>query len=204
MIYLYYAIGIVAFISAVGCWYFGVPKFLKELFLPLKAIKNDGWSFFNWLLLLLTIGIIGIWLPLFLNLFNGEKASITEIITNGSLTTFSLVLLSEGIVNLVKSKNRDEISDSGNLKALAIILSTIFIILNAFTYVLISDIEKTKDVTVAKLVFIVALLSMLLAVYLYCFRGEGFSEGASEVVAEDDDGVASASAGADDDDNPIP
>ncbi len=64
-----------------------------------QSIKKNKWYFIAWFALTLILGLIGVWLPLLNDLSNEKDIVAGEIIVNGSLSTYSIVILIDGVIN---------------------------------------------------------------------------------------------------------
>lgn len=72
-----------------------------KLYEPLKAIKDQPWHFAVWWLVANVLGLAGIWLPLLILYFSKGPVCLTfqNIIRTGSLATFCVVILADGIAS---------------------------------------------------------------------------------------------------------
>jgi heme exporter protein D len=72
--------------------------FSKSMTKWLKNYSTNKKSFWGWLIMLIVFGLFGFWCPIFYNGLNDRPLNIGSIVLQGSLSTFSIVVLIEGIL----------------------------------------------------------------------------------------------------------
>jgi hypothetical protein len=172
-------------------------KFIEEVFYDwLQSVKKNIGYFILWIILSLIFGLIGVWLP-FLNDYSNETSiACGKIIINGSLSTYSIVILIDAIINVVSNP---KIKKDYYLIALIVFTALIFL-LNVVYYVKILDNKQTS--TVKWITLWLGLISTLLSIYMYKYKKIDPDEGADAAIEEDNDRVKENSKN--DNENPIP
>lgn len=161
----------------------------------LEAVKKNIGFFILWLILTLLFGLIGVWLPLINDLSNENRINFGKIIINGSLSTYTIVILIEASINVFSSPKFLK-----NYYLISLIAFTFLIFsLNVFCYTKILD--GKEGAFVKWMTFLLGLTSTILAVYMYKFKKIDPEEGADIAIEEDNERVKENSII--DNDNPI-
>lgn len=150
---------------------------LVQLYDPIRSIRNQPYQFVVWWLVANVVGLAGIWLPLVILYFSERPvyAAFQNIVNAGSLASFSVVILAEGVAsNLVARKTGSSITAVGIRALFSIIAFTLALIPVG---VLIAQ-HVSSDGANVSIRFQVSftVLIILLASYLYCFRFPAWGE----------------------------
>ncbi|WP_143185868.1 hypothetical protein [Algoriphagus halophilus] len=177
----------------------------NQFILPFVTISEDRWKFISWLILLVTFGLLGIWMPLIDNLFVNEcrKIPFNNIILSGSLSTFSIVILVEGLSNLFNVKPKGKSKLSKGLKSITFGFTILIFTINVYLYgksLDINSIDTPKLLVYSIILF--GVISIGLATYLFCFRETNWELSADEYVNRQNSEIEESSDS--DDDNPLP
>jgi hypothetical protein len=162
----------------------------RDLFAPIKSIKDQPFHFAGWWLVANVIGLAGFWLPLLLLYCSGKPSTLVfeRLIQAGALASFSVVILADGIAaNLVT------LGAGSNITALGI-RALITIIAIIITVIQVGFIAAEHTLTANAHVFIsfhlvFTGLAILCATYLYCFRFPSWEKGVAEMKREEDQEV---------------
>lgn len=152
-----------------------------------QSIKKNKWYFIAWFALTLILGLIGVWLPLLNDLSNEKKIVAGEIIVNGSLSTYSIVILIDGVINVISTPKFKK----NNFLVVLIIVTFLILIFDIFCYTKIIDNIKTRFIKYMTLVL--GILSTFLAIYMYKYKKIDPEEGADSVIEEDDERMIESS-----------
>lgn len=163
----------------------------KRFFLlPLKAIKEEPYLFFLWVLSAAGLGLIGFWFP-FLVLPSAQLKTIDvlqRLICSGVLPSFGVVFVSSAMAEAIAGTRSDydghtetvlcEVRAIAVIVCLAVILAQSGLLSRSL-----SDGGGYRWDWFLQLVLVVA--SLLLGAYLYCFRYI-FKESVSARVSQQD------------------
>jgi uncharacterized membrane protein HdeD (DUF308 family) len=159
-------------------------KYLNKIFLEsewCQSVKKNKWFFIAWIALTLILGLIGVWLPLINDLSNEKNIIVGEIIVNGSLSTYSIVILIDGVINVISTPKFKK----NSFLIVLIIFTFLVLIFDIFFYTKIIDNTKTHFVKYMTLAL--GILSTFIAMYMYKYKKIDPEEGADSVIEEDDE-----------------
>lgn len=163
-------------------------NFIKEVFYDwLQSVKKNKGFFILWIILSLGFGLIGVWLP-FLNDYSNEvNIACGNIIINGSLSTYAIVILVDAIINVISNP---KIKKDYYLIALILFTALVFL-LNVVFYIKILDEVKTS--TVKWITFWLGIISTFLSIYMYKYKKIDPEEGADAIIDDDNERVIESS-----------
>lgn len=159
-------------------------EFIKEKFYDwLESIKKNIGFFILWLVLTLLFGLIGVWLPVINDLSNEKTIQYGKIIINGSLSTYTIVILIEASITVFSNPRFLK-----NYYLITLITITFLIfLLNIFCYTKILDGKENSFVK--WMTFILGVTSTILSIYMYKFKKIDPEEGADAAIEEDNERV---------------
>lgn len=152
-------------------------RVLLLLYEPLKSIREQAGQFLIWWLVAIVVGLAGIWLPLLILHFSSGGVYITfqSILKAGSLASFCVVILAEGIAsNLVARKtgsSETALGIRGVFSILAIILLLIVV-----SVMMTQHVGGEKQSVSVGFQVVLAMAAILMASYMYCFRFPAWGE----------------------------
>ncbi|KAB1157754.1 hypothetical protein [Flavobacterium luteum] len=152
-----------------------------------QSIKKNKWFFVTWFALTLILGLIGVWLPIINDLSNENQVIIGKILINGSLSTYSIVILIDGVINVISTP---KFKKSNFLIAL-IVITFLILIFNIFFYTKIIDKVETRFIKY--MTFCLGLISTFIAIYMYKYKKIDPEEGADAVIDYDNERVIESS-----------
>lgn len=167
-------------------------KLVQQLAEPISSIRNQLWSFRVWLIVVIGFGLAGLWVPTILALATGRSAvdMFTALVYGGTLASFSIVLLADGIASAMNVVGAGSNSVAAAMRALVVIAAIFLVLLEAV--VLESTHLGGAPAQVSVLFQVVLMiLSVGLASYLYCFRFPRWEKGVAEVKEKEDREVES-------------
>jgi hypothetical protein len=166
---------------------------MKPFIFPLQTIKNEKWQFISWVILLLSFGLLGFWIPLLDNLFLDEKnaKSFLKIVSDGSLSTFSLVILVEGLANFFNLGYKGKTKLTIGVKSIVYVVTILVFTINVYLYGKVNAGVESNLLKVLIIVF--TSLSIFVAFYLYCFRKTDWEETADDYVKKQDEEIKTKS-----------
>ncbi len=159
-------------------------NFIKDKFYDwLESIKKNIGFFILWLVLTLIFGLIGVWLPIINDLSNEKTIEYGKIIINGSLSTYTIVILIESSITVFSNPRFLK-----NYYLITLITITFLIFsLNIFFYTKILD--GKENGFVKWMTFILGITSTFLSIYMYKFKKIDPEEGADAAIEEDNERV---------------
>lgn len=161
---------------------------IEEFKKPLKHIKDQQLQFIVWIVVLVFIGLSGVWMPtLFTFLSDGHYSDIfIKNIVAGSFASFCIVILSDGLATTLTSIKAGINITSAGIRGFIGIISILLIIINVG---ILSSPGMTNNIITFKWIFfqmVILLLSIFTAIYLYCFRSNEWEKDISaETEAEE-------------------
>lgn len=165
-----------------------MKPFLVHLCDPIRSIKEEPYQFAVWWLVAIVIGLAGVWLPLLILYFSQRPvyATFQNIVNAGSLASFCVVILSEGVAsNLVARKTGSSITAIG-IRALFSILGFILALIGIGVIIAQNLSHNKSNVSIGFQLVLTALV-ILLASYLYCFRFPAWGERDVDSVRDRED-----------------
>lgn len=171
-------------------------RFLKNIFNDwYQSIKKNKGFFLLWLFLSIIFGLIGVWLPLLNDLSNENSIFFGKILINGSLSTYTIVILIESSINVFSNPKFKK-----NYFLITLIVFTFLIFsLNVFCYTKILD--NVETAFVKWMTLSLGVTSTFLSIYMYKFKKIDPEEGVDVLIDEDNERVKDNSQN--DTENPI-
>jgi hypothetical protein len=165
-----------------------VQKFFRQLSEPLRSIQEQIWDFLIWCLVAIVVGLIGFWLPIILLATDpnapGVGGLFHNLIDNGHLATFSIVLLAESVAGVIIALRAGSNVVAGGMRSffsLAAVLVT-FIQAGILTR---SHLSEGPNHTSISFQLVLTGLAILLASYLYCLRSTSWEQDVATVKDEE-------------------
>lgn len=137
--------------------------------------------FWGWIILLITIGMFGFWVPLIFNTLNNKEINLGSIIINGSLSSFSIVILIESL--LTGSSLPKSAKASHSLLAITCLLITLHCLMYGFI------VAGTHTVRIKIVVLVLTIISIFVSILFYQFKNLDLEEGADIYIARQNDEV---------------
>ncbi len=162
-------------------------RFWKQLCEPLNSIKEQPYQFAVWWVVANIFGLAGFLLPILLS-WSRNKVTYEVYLASvraGSLASFSVVLLAEGIAGALVARGAGTNLVAAGLRGLVSVLALLVAMIQVGFLVVQSVITDASMPSPAFQVF-VTLVAILFASYLYCFRFASWEKGV-EVVREAED-----------------
>jgi hypothetical protein len=162
--------------------------------LTINFKKSPG-HFWAWFCFLFIIGLMGLWIPICYKWIKDLPYTIGNIIISGEFSTFAVVALIEGAINIFNMPP----SKKKGWPSFYITISLLLILINLFIYYLSLDTNNGK---LKVITLIISILSCVFAVLLYGFKNIDIEEDAS-IVTEEENKEIEANA-QESETNPIP
>ena len=171
-------------------------EFLKKLGEPFASIKANPLQFAVWWIVANVVGLAGFWLPLGVQWYRGGAASLTivDLVASGSLATFSIVILADGIATslaTVGGLNPTAAGIRGLAGALALLVVVIQGVILSAGMSLTSEDHPHIWVSIG-----LTLSAIILASYLYCFRSSEWEKSVEQIKEQEDKEVGDLGASA--------
>jgi hypothetical protein len=165
-------------------------KLRQQLTEPLSSVSDRPWHFGVWCFVAIVLGSAGFWLPITLVAASGGAAAekCKVLISAGALASFSLVLLAEGIASVSTvvgaGSNVTAAGMRGFFSSVAIGLAVVDVGGLTFSH-------PSGIISNTWLVFqlLLALLTVAVASYLYCFRFPSWEKDVNDVKEREDEEV---------------
>jgi Na+/melibiose symporter-like transporter len=165
----------------------GPLKLLGAWLSPFKTISAELGSFLVWIVTAIGIAGAGIWLiPLLRPEMSAGQAYLAAV-TGGALGTFCIALIGEGVsTNIIQAYRRRPWEDVEGGRAFAAVVGLFILI--AQTLVM-GNLSRPREVAekYISVQIILAVLAVLLAVYLHCFRLEQEASVTRRLKTEEDE-----------------
>lgn len=140
--------------------------------------------FWGWILLLVILGMLGFWVPLVYSSLNDKEISLGKTIINGSLSTFSIVILVESLLTGLSLPKNEKAS------YLLLSIACILILFHSLIYAFI--ISGTESYKIKWVVLIATLISIIVTILFYQYKNLDLVEGADAYVNKQNDEVENA------------
>ncbi len=153
---------------------------------PFATIKKQPLQFVVWCFIANVLGLSGFWLPVFLAWYRGAdvNAVYTQVIQTGTLASFSMVILADGIATTLSVFGGSNITAAG-IRGLAGAGALLLLILQGgILYAGLSPHAGEHPKYVIQMMF--TALAILCAAYLYCLRFPDWEKSCAEAKAEQD------------------
>jgi hypothetical protein len=150
---------------------------MKERFIT-NYQKSPG-NFWAWFSFLFILGLIGTWIPILYKWVKDIDFTFGNIIISGELSTFSIVALIEGAINIYNNPP----SKKKGWPFFYMIISLFFVIMNSLFYYM--TLDGTNNCKIKFLTLFSSILSCVLAVFLYGFKTIDLEEDADIVTIEE-------------------
>lgn len=162
----------------------------RHLSEPLNSIKDQPYQFAVWFIVANVFGLAGFLLPI---LFCWTRSKDTHAvfissIKAGTLASFSVVLLAEGIASALVAIGAGKNVVAAGIRGLISVLALLVAMIQVGLLVVQSLIT---DESIPSPIFqvCVTLAAILFASYLYCFRFGAWEKGVESIREEDDNAV---------------
>ncbi len=171
----------------------GLPimrRFWKHLVGPLNSIAEQPYQFVVWWVVANVLGLAGFLLPIFLS---WTRSGLTHdvylaLVRGGSLASFSVVLLAEGIASALVAQGAGSNPVAAGLRGLVSVVALMVVMVQVAFLVVQSEITNGLMPSPTSQIF-VTLIAIACASYLYCFRFASWEKGVESVREEDDQAV---------------
>jgi hypothetical protein len=166
-----------------------MEQFWKQVRGPLNSIREQPYQFAVWWIVANIFGLAGFLLPIFLGWVQDKDFGLVFLATvrSGSLASFSIVLLAEGIAAALVAQGAGSNVVAAGMRG---VVSMLALLVAGVQFVfLVAQCMITNGSTPAPLfqVFVTA-VAIAFAAYLYCFRFASWEEDVRKVrEAEDQD-----------------
>lgn len=167
-----------------------MKRFWKQLVGPLNSIWEQPYQFAVWWIVANVFGLAGFLLPIFLS-WSRNKVTHEVFLASvraGSLASFSVVLLAEGISGALVAQGAGTNLVAAGLRGLVSVLALLVAMIQVGFLVVESVITDGSTPSANSQVF-VTLLAILFASYLYCFRFASWEKDVEAVREADDQAV---------------
>lgn len=175
-------------------------RFGKHLAEPLRSISENPYEFVVWWTAANVFGLAGFWLPILLLWVQGQNvlAGFHGLVNGGVLSSFSVVLLIEGLASIWVVKgtgtNFTAVGIRGFVSILALIVAVIQVSLLSSQGMIAAG-AAHPSAELPKLFYgfqiVMTAISVLFASYLFCFRFGEWEKGVDAFRKEDDRAVSS-------------
>src|SRR5580700_5691243 len=158
-------------------------KLRQQLTEPLSSVSDRPFHFVAWCVAAICLGSAGFWLPILLLWGGGGSAyeTFTVLVYAGSLASFSVVLLSDGVAaTLVAVGTGSNIAAAG-MRGLIGCIAFLLALVHVGVLSVAHGASGESRISVGLQVFLTA-LAVILAAYLYCFRFPSWEKDVAEVV----------------------
>jgi hypothetical protein len=172
-------------------------RFWQQICGPLNSIWEQPYQFAVWWTVANVFGIAGFVLPIFLSWTRSKNAydAYLASLKGGGLASFCVVLLAEGIAAALVAQGAGTNLVAAGLRGLASVLALVVAFVQMAFLVAESVITDGSVISPVPQI-ITAVLAVLLASYLYCFRFTSWEKGVEEVWKADDKAVEDITASA--------
>jgi hypothetical protein len=166
-----------------------MERFWKQICGPLNSIWEQPYQFVVWWIVANIFGLAGFLLPIFLGWVQDKDSGLVFLtaVRSGSLASFSIVLLSEGIAAALVAQGAGSNVVAAGMRG---VVSMLALLVAGIQFVfLVAQSMITDGSTPAPLfqVFVTG-VAIAFAAYLYCFRFASWEEDVGKVKeAEDKD-----------------
>lgn len=163
-----------------------MKKVFNTLALPLELIRKEPLQFSVWWIVAIILGLSGFWLPLLLrSVSNGNWFTFYEgYLKAGNFASFSIVILADGIATTLVAVNAGRNIIAAGIRGLMGVFALILALINVGILVSTSNGELSTAFIVFQ--FIVTLITIFVASYLYCFRSSEWEKSVGDVKKEED------------------
>jgi hypothetical protein len=164
---------------------------------PLNSIFEQPYQFVVWWIVANVFGMAGFLLPIFLSWTRNRNAhdAYLDSLKGGSLSSFCVVLLAEGIAAALVAQGAGTNLVAAGLRGLASVLALLVAFIQ-MTFLVAESVITDGSVISPAPQIVTAVLAVLLASYLYCFRFTSWEKGVDEVLEADDKAVEDMTAAA--------
>jgi hypothetical protein len=163
-----------------------MKKFFVPFLMPLITIKNEPHQFVAWWLIAIFIGLIGLWFPMILAYFNNQSyaAIYGQFLSSKGLAIFSTIILADALAGLILAIKSGLNPITAGIRGLTSVICLIFLLLSILVAVSNTNSDISSRVNIYQ--FLVCVIAILLASYMYSFRNSDWEEGAHTVQENDD------------------
>jgi hypothetical protein len=172
-------------------------KLLRQFAEPLNSVSKRPWQFIVWWFVAIFVGSAGFWLPIFLVWYDGGPANekFSLLIYAGTLASFSVVLLSEGLAATLIVVDAGTNATAAGMRAFFGSAAVLLVVAHVGFLAHTPPSTRLSGLSIV-LQMIATALAIVLASYLYCFRYPAWEKGVAEVAEEEDAEVKGLSASA--------
>lgn len=159
-----------------------------NLFLePLNVIRDHPVSFMAWLMVILFIGLAGFWIQLAISIgtWSISGAEIARIINSSHFTSYSIVILAEGIASGFLAVGASSNDVSAGMRTIIVVLAIVLVSISV-GFMTAEDVTfgSARILPVTKV--LLAIFAISVASYLYCFRFPEWEKQVGEVKEKED------------------
>jgi hypothetical protein len=161
-------------------------KVLNSLALPLELIQREPLQFTVWWIVAIILGLSGFWLPLLLHsVLDGSWYMYFEgYLKAGSLASFSIVVLADGIATTLVAVNAGRNLVAAGIRGLIGVFALLLTLINVAILVVPTNGKLSAGFVIFQ--FIITVITIITASYLYCFRSSEWEKSAGDVKKEED------------------
>lgn len=161
----------------------------KQLGEPFNSISEQPYQFLAWWVVANFIGLAGFWVPILVSWARnmGASGAFFTSVRAGSLASFSVVLLAEGIAAALVALQSGSNKVAAGMRGLVSVLALVVVIIQAVLLAAQSAIEG--GALAPNLQVLLTGVAVFLAIYLYCFRFVSWEKGVEAVQVADDKAV---------------
>lgn len=165
-----------------------MKTFFVKLWEPFATIKQEPYQFIVWLFVVLIFGLAGVWLPSFFDYINDKDgmSSLLNHIRVGSIATFGVVILADGLAAMLTTVNVGLTKITAGIRGLIGTFAILLFMLNVAIFII--PYPSSKQVTTQYIAFQLSILffTVLVAIYLYCFKSNVWEKSAETLVKNED------------------
>jgi hypothetical protein len=164
--------------------------FLKHLVEPLNSIREQPYQFCVWWAVAVVVGLSGFWLPILLTWSRDKDAYALSmnLINAGSLASFSVVLLAEGLAGALVATGAGTNLVAAGLRGLVSVLAFVVVVIQVGFLATLGTITDGSTPS-PNPQFLFTALAISCASYLYCFRFASWEKNVDSVRKQDDQAV---------------
>jgi hypothetical protein len=169
-------------------------RLMQQFTEPFSSISDRPLHFLVWSFVSIIFGLAGFWLPVLLALTGGGAASQTfrSLVYAGTLSSFSIVLLADGIASALIVVNAGSNITAAGMRAFVGCGAVLLVVVEVGVLVFAYSNGGSTHTSVTFQLFLAA-AAIALASYLYCFRSPSWETDVADVKEKEDKEVAGLS-----------
>lgn len=166
-------------------------RFWRQICGPLNSIWEQPYQFAVWWIVAVVFGLAGFLVPMFLGLILNRITSevFLAAVRAGSLASFSVVVLAEGIAGALVAQGTGSNVVAAGIRGLVSVLALLVAGIQV-VFLVVQGMTTNGSTRAPILQVAVTLLAILFASYLYCFRFASWERDVAAVREADDHAVA--------------